>query len=97
MGYLIAGLLLALGLGIGIAHVPTDHDLAQRMEVALQQAVHPAAVHVALHRSSRFSRTVQQLNVDLDGFTAEALPLPLALPAPAQPAAPVKAPTAGHS
>jgi hypothetical protein len=84
MGYLIAGLVLALGVGYGISQVPTDHELGARMEAAIRTAVRPAAVQVQVHRHSRFSRTVQQLDIEISGFTLNALPgAAVAAPAPA--------------
>jgi len=75
---IILAAVLALGIGIGVSYIPTDHSLAIKMEDAIRRQMHPETVQVVLHRRNRFSHFVQRLDVNLTGFTADDLPFKVA-------------------
>ncbi|HOS43487.1 MAG TPA: hypothetical protein PK794_07335, partial [Armatimonadota bacterium] len=82
--------LTLLLLGVLDNTVPTDAEIAARIEAALRLHLSPRAAQVTVHRSSRFATTLDALDITLRGFTVEELPFevaaPAAVPASARPA-----------
>lgn len=54
--------------------IPSDRDIAEKIETAISAQLHPKAVSVTLHRNSIFSSTVRQLDITIIGFSADTLP-----------------------
>lgn len=73
----MALLLAALLLGTLGTKIPTNHDIETRLEQAIRDALHPAAVMVTVERASIFSTTFQRVDISIDGFNADSLPLSL--------------------
>lgn len=62
--------------------VPSDREIAARIETAINGQLHPKAVAVTLQRNSIFSSTVRQLDITITGFSADTLPFTIQGPAP---------------
>lgn len=81
----MALVLAVLLLGFGGSRVPTDAELAAKIETTIQQQLHPAQVQVTLERRSRLSTKVRRVDVTISGFTVDNLPFtirPQAAPIP---------------
>ena len=88
----MAFLLAMLALGFLGAKIPSDADIAIRIEDTIREQLHPASVKVVVKRRSSLSTTVDLLEISISGFSADKLPLgppageaqvPLAAAAPA--------------
>jgi hypothetical protein len=75
-------LLALLFLGVLDNKVPTDSEIAARIEAAIRLQMAPRTVQVTVHRASRFTTTLDSLDITLSGFTAEKLPFGTTAPAP---------------
>ncbi len=73
--------LAILLLGAIQSKLPTDADIAARVECLIRAQLHPASVQVVVNRNSPFSTTVQHLDITISGFSTEGLPFGDAAPA----------------
>lgn len=76
-------LLAAVLLGVIGSKIPSDADIAARIEEAIRAQLHPTSVTVLVRRRSSLSTTVEQLDITISGFQADQLPL--SAPAPPLP------------
>jgi len=76
----MAMLFAVLVLGALGSKIPTDADIAARIEDALRTQLHPEFVRVVVKRPSALSTTFEQVEITISGFNASQLPLD-ALPA----------------
>lgn len=70
----MTALLALLLLGTLGSRIPSDADIAARIETLIRTQFHPASVTVTVHRNSPFSTTLQQVDIRVSGFTANSLP-----------------------
>ncbi len=87
----ILGLLLIALLG---GQVPSDRDIALRIEDAVRNHLHPTGVTVTVQRRSALSTTFTRLELTLSGFTADDLPFVTKQPVPPSPPAHMTTPPA---
>jgi len=83
----MAMLFAVLVLGALGSKIPTDADIAARLEDAIRTQLHPESVHVMVKRPSVLSTTFEQLEITITGFNADKLPLALQPPAAPAPGA----------
>ncbi|MHB0939114.1 MAG: LmeA family phospholipid-binding protein [Armatimonadota bacterium] len=76
----MAMLFAVLVLGALGSKIPTDADIAARIEDAIRTQLHPEKVRVVVKRPSALSTTFEQVEITISGFNASQLPLD-ALPA----------------
>jgi hypothetical protein len=67
-------------LGMLASSLPTDHDLATRVEDALRASLHPRLVHVTLDRRSPLTTTVDRMTIRVEEVTAATLPFSFTAP-----------------
>lgn len=85
----MAMLFAVLVLGALGSKIPTDADIAARIEDAIRTQLRPESVRVVVKRPSALSTTFEQVEITISGFNANQLPLD------ALPAAPPSASSAG--
>jgi hypothetical protein len=88
----MAVLFAVLVLGALGSKIPSDADIAARLEDAIRTQLHPESVRVTVKRRSSLSTTFEQVDIAISGFNADKLPL--AMPPPAPATAPATAATA---
>jgi len=76
----MAMLLAVLVLGALGSKIPSDGDIAARLEDAIRLQLHPERVRVVVKRPSRLSTTFEKVEITITGFNADKLPL--AMPPP---------------
>lgn len=86
----MAMLFAVLVLGALGSKIPTDADIAARLEDAIRTQLHPESVRVVVKRPSALSTTFEQVDITISGFNASQLPLDAlpAAPAGGKPARP---------
>jgi hypothetical protein len=87
----MAFVLAIILLGAVGSRIPTDADIAARIETTLRQQLHPSGIHVVVERRSALSTTFERVDITITGFTADAFPLGVQ-PAPAVVMAPIPGP-----
>jgi len=68
-------LFAVLVLGALGSKIPTDADIAARLEDAIRTQLHPESVRVVVKRPSALSTTFEQVDITISGFNASQLPL----------------------
>ncbi len=70
----MAILLVFLLMGVVGSKIPTDADIAAQIATAIRGQLAPKTVNVVVHRPSPLSTTLNELDIDLSGFTLANLP-----------------------
>jgi len=78
-------LFAVLVLGALGSKIPSDADIAARLEDTIRLQLHPENVRVVVKRPSLLSTTFEQVEITITGFNADKLPLAMQ-PPPAAPA-----------
>ncbi len=92
----MAMLLAVLLLGTLGSKIPTDAEIAARIEDEIRASCHPASVRVVVKRHSALSTTLERVDITIVGFTADNLPMATAAAPSVRRAstAPTRTPTA---
>jgi hypothetical protein len=88
-GNVMSFVLALLLMGVLGSKIPTDEEIAARIEAVIMAQLHPTSVSVTVQRPSRFSTTITRLEIVLNGCAVDNLPMAVAAPA----ATPTPAPT----
>ena len=70
----MAVLLTLLLLGAARSAIPSDAEIAAGIEAQLRALLHPAVLHVAVHRRSPFTTTFERVDISMSGLSLDQLP-----------------------